>query len=165
MVEQYGFANLASERIDYVKDGKVYYEKISNIITALFAVKEMSLEKKIILKALSLFDSTGINISTLGSLLRLNTKDAINKLNEEGWINIDRNILSLHPVVRETFQMWIWIDEYQEPLCGMLSGIYKQIKAEEQCEHISARMRKYLNLSEYVLSLSRLTARICRCFQ
>ena len=152
LVEQYGFANLASERIDYVKDGKVYYEKISNIITALFAVKEMSLEKKIILKALSLFDSTGINISTLGSLLRLNTKDAINKLNEEGWINIDRNILSLHPVVRETIQMWIWIDEYQEPLCGMLSGIYKQIKAEEQCEHISARMRKYLNLSEYVLN-------------
>lgn len=155
LVKENGFANIAPEKVEYMKDGQLNYEKISSIITALFSAEQMQWNKKVILKTLSLFHMPGIDINEFVNMLKLESKDDLNELKVHGWINIDNGIISIHPVIRETIQGWEWNKEYQNAALLVLSKIFVEIKLEGKKEDYP----RYLRLSEGVLdSCKRVTA-------
>ena len=79
LVDTNGFSNISSEKIDYIKDGEEYYDTISNIILALFDISNLSSECQTILKMISLFDVTGINIC-LNPIVHLIVKTVPNQV-------------------------------------------------------------------------------------
>ena len=68
-------------------------------------------------------------------MLSLDTKDSINELAREGWVQIWEGLVSLHPVVREVIRRWEWAEQDQK-VCGLVMyGIWKQIVLEAEKDH------------------------------
>lgn len=155
LARQYGFSGMAPEKVDYVKDGKLYYERISGIITALFSGERMQENKKILLKMLALFDMPGVGMEDFRRMLDKPPLDLFHELREEGWIQMvhgqtafDRDgsaqtdsagqdnyqsvsvYLSLHSVIRETVRQWEWEEQYREPELRMLQWLLKMLRPE-----------------------------------
>ena len=63
LVSSKGFSNIAPEKIDYIKDGEEYNDTISNIISALFDMSNLSINCQTILKILSLGNTAYIRKS------------------------------------------------------------------------------------------------------
>ena len=113
IVKRYGFSKIALEKVEYVQDGVMHYEKIAAIIKAVYNVTVLSDEKRKCLKFFSLFDSSGIDIKMAKSVLELDTLDSINELRDAGWIEINGRKVQMHPVIQETFRYVEWTDEYR----------------------------------------------------
>lgn len=113
LLEEKGFSDMAPEKVDFAKDQMLYYETISTIISALFESESMSWTKRAALKALSLFPMPGIEINVFSNTAGLETKDELNELIKEGWVDMTGRILSIHPVVREVIRKWEWAEGYR----------------------------------------------------
>ena len=77
---------MAPEKVDYVKDWRLYQDTIAEIINALFQAGKLSFPKGAILKALSLFSASGVDSNVFSDITKLPDKDPINELVREGWI-------------------------------------------------------------------------------
>lgn len=114
LVEENGFSNMAPEKVDYMQDGKSFYDKIAFIIRRIYDVSKLSEDKKKCMKVLSIFDVRGIDIQAAGALLKLESLDALNELIAQGWLELsDRNI-HMHPLIQETMYQLAWNEEYRE---------------------------------------------------
>lgn len=135
LLREKGFADMAPEKVDYVKDWQLYQDTISEIIGALFQAGKLSGLKTAILKALSLFSASGVNVNIFTDITRLPGKDEINELAREGWLQREGKRLTLHPVVREVIWRWEWTEENKQLCSVMLLQIWKQIELESEIEN------------------------------
>ncbi|WP_300810189.1 NB-ARC domain-containing protein [uncultured Acetatifactor sp.] len=135
LLREKGFSDIAPEKVDYVKDWRLYQDTVADIIGVIFQAGEMEERKKALLKALSMFSVAGIGINTFSHMLSLDTKDPINELAREGWVETWAGMVSLHPVVREVIRRWEWT-ELDQNVCSLVAyGIWKQIVIEAEKEH------------------------------
>jgi len=128
LTEKHGFSGMAKEKIDFVKDGRRYYEKIELIIRAVYDFGTISSEKRKIMKIASLFDAPGIKIRELQELLDIESLDDINELYDTGWIDTAGGYASLHPLVQETIQQVEWNEEYRNIAVRKMTELLKIIK-------------------------------------
>lgn len=137
LLREKGFSDIAPEKVNYVKDWRLYQDTVADIIGVIFQAGEMEDMEKALLKALSMFSVVGIGINTFSYLLSLDTKDPINGLAREGWVQIDEDLVSLHPVVREVIRRWKWT-ELDQSACGLVMfSILKQILIKTEKENLS----------------------------
>jgi len=133
LVDEYGFANIAREKIAIQKDAVVTSQTIRNFITALFEANQLLDTKRSILKAVSLLDADGIDINLLHELLGIAVKDATNELAADGWLQIDGKKLSMHPVIKEAVHCWVWTDDAVSLALIMTSQLSSRLKATGYC--------------------------------
>lgn len=152
LVRKHGFARMAVEKVDIVKDQSEIYAAISDIITALFDASQLSQPQILTLKLLSLFDCVGVSEDIVQELLRLKSKDVFNELNREGWLVLEKQNISLHPVVSETVRLWAWTDALQSMLLEALKKLFKYLKLEGERE-------------EYPKKLSRLNVKLKEAYE
>ena len=129
---QYGFSHIAPEKIDFVKDQTVYQDTLANIITALFDAGNLPKEPKRILKLLSLFQMPEMDIHFIERLLWLDTKDDFNRLRRDGWISIEGESISIHPVIKESVCAWEWTKEYKAASFRVMEALYGQMEQKER---------------------------------
>ena len=152
LVQEHGFAHMAVEKVDIVKDQDEFYATISDIITAVFDATPLSQPKVSVLKLLSLFSCVGVSEDIIQELLELDSKDTFNELHREGWLIIEETNIKLHPVISETVGIWKWTDELQEMLLNVFKKLFKYLKLEEEKE-------------EYPKKLSRLNSKMKEVYE
>lgn len=153
LAEQNGFSHIAGEKVQYQKDRKFYYEKISDIINAIFSFEHVTEEKRVILKVLSLFSLSGISVNRFSEILELSSKDTINELIRDGWINISGKQLSLHPVISEIIQNWEMVEAYEIAAIKIMQTLLKHVDLEKDKKDYTdfQKIREWLYLSESAL--------------
>lgn len=129
---RHGFSNIAPEKVGYIKDDKENNDTIAGIITALFDTGILSVDKRIILKVLSLFNVSGVDLENIQKLLDLPSKDSFNELEKEGWAYIDAGNIRLHPVIAETVRLWQWEDVYCQAVFTAMQKLVQEIKLEDK---------------------------------
>lgn len=127
LVDKYGFAEIAPEKVSVQKDAVATLQTIGNFITALFDADQLSNGKISILKAMSLLDADGININLLHNLIGLSIKDDTNELIANGWLQIDGREVSMHPVIKETVRRWKWTDDAISTSLLFISSLGNQL--------------------------------------
>lgn len=137
-----GFSSIAPEKIIYEKDSIRTRTKIGTIIDALFETDDLSIEKKVIMKILSLTGDRGIDINELQTRLKLETKDDINELTDDGWIALKGDIVSLHHVIVEAVHRWIWDEKHIDAAEGFLNSLCEEISFEAEKNNYPLAMRK-----------------------
>lgn len=142
LVDRYGFSNIASEKVDYVKDFTAYHETIRRIISSLFDATHLSEMKKTILKIISFFGTNGIDIEVFSDMLELSSKDDINELVSERWIGIDNMHISMHPVIGETIRQWELTENSKKAAVQVMNFLFKRIKLEARKEEYPKKLRK-----------------------
>lgn len=140
LVASNGFTDMAPEKIKYMQDGKEYYERISDILKAIFDVSVLSDEKKKCLKVLSLFDVNGIEANEAKELLRLSSLDEINDLVELGWLELDEKQVRMHPLIQETMHQIPWLDEYRQIAVEEMQYLFKEIKLNGKREEYPKKL-------------------------
>ena len=138
IVEENGFSEIAPEKIEYEKDSLTSSETIHNIIEKLFPSERYGVDYKKILKGLSLFDSRGIQITTFSEMLTLESLDCINELINDQWIESNGDYISLHSVIKEVINTWIWEKEYKGAAVDIIKYLFTRLKLEGQREEIPA---------------------------
>lgn len=132
LADKYGFSHIAPEKVGYVKDEKEEQDTIAGIITALFDAAALSVDKRIILKFLSLFPASGVSVKSVQRLLDLPSKDGFNELDREGWAYLDAGKMRLHPVIAETIRLWQWEDAYGEAVSSAMKKLLREVKDGEK---------------------------------
>lgn len=127
LVDEFGFAEIAPEKVSVQKDAVTTYQTIGAFITALFEADQLSDSKINILKAISLLDVDGININLLHNLIGTIVKDNANELITNGWLQIDGKDVSMHPVIKETVHRWKWTDAALSTSLLLISNLGKQL--------------------------------------
>ncbi len=148
LVLEKGFSDMAPERIVYEKDNKTSYETIENIISALFQNNQLSESKKILMKILSLFDASGVEMQQIQSMMGFESKEEVNQLIREGWILLFDTRISFHPVIKEVVWHWKWKQEYKEMAAKVMTYLSQRLE-------IGNNLREYLSYSESILENSK----------
>lgn len=129
-----GFSDIAPEKIRFEKDNETRAETIQNIILTVFSCQEDNLEKKRILKSLSLFGQEGASIDMFMEALNLPSRNTVNELEEEGWLSFSGKELYMHPVIREAIGLWDWNHLYLEDAEHLMEYLFIQLKLETDWE-------------------------------
>ena len=95
------------------------------------------MEKKRILKALSLFGQEGVFVDMFMEVLTLSSKDTLNELEEEGWIACSGTVLHMHPVIREAVGLWEWNHQNLEDAEHLMEYLLYSIKTRSREGRIS----------------------------
>ena len=140
LVTSNGFTDMAPEKIKYMQDGKEYYERISDIIIAVYNVSVLSGEKKKCLKVLSLFDVNGIEVNEAKDLLQLSSLDEIHELVEMGWLELIEKQVRMHPLIQETMHQTPWNDEYRQIAVNEMQYLFKEIKLNGKQEEYPKKL-------------------------
>lgn len=158
LLEERGFGNIAPEKVDYVKDQMLFYEKVSDIISMLFAAGHMEDGERVILKVLSLFPFSGVEINVFLDMIvpdamnapdwleakKGTIKDVLNGLARAGWVQAEGGILSIHPVVHEVIGQWEWTENCMPVYSQVMCGIWKQIELESRRENYQLKQLRQL---------------------
>lgn len=154
LLAEKGFAHMAPEKVDYVKDQVLYYETISGIIDALFQAEGVTQVKKMLLKALSLIPAPGLEMDFFAKTMVLDSKDEINELIKGGWVELEGKRLSIHPVVREAIRRWEWDWECQSGFARLAFSIYFKIALESKREEHPLEIAEGLKKAREVMKES-----------
>lgn len=158
LLKERGFGNIALEKVDYVKDQMLFYEKVSDIISMLFAAGHMEDGERVILKVLSLFPFSGVEINVFSDMIvpdamnapdwpeakKGTVKDVLNGLARAGWVQAEGGILSIHPVVHEVVRQWEWTENCMPVYSQVMCGIWKQIELESGRENYPLKQLRQL---------------------
>lgn len=144
LIDKYGFTDFAKENVEYFKDQTLYNGSVSKITAAIFDYGHFSDRKKAILKMLSLFDVHGINVHTFVEMLALETKNEINELIKNGWIENHGTQISLHPVIKEVAAKWAWTEYFISAAIQTVDFVFSKIKSKTETSY-------HLNLGETIL--------------
>ncbi len=142
LTEELGFSSIAPEKIVFEKDSIRTRTKIGTIIDALFEADELSKEKKILMKILSLTGDRGIDINELQTRLKLETKDDINELTDDGWITLKGDNLLLHHVICEAVRRWVWDENNIASAKAFLNSLCEEIGFESEKNDCPIAIRK-----------------------
>ncbi len=132
LLSENGFFDRVSEKIEYMQDGELFYDKVSKIIRTIYDMSTVSENKRKYLKVLSVFGSTGLDIKEYKELLQLKSLDEINELEVLGWLEVSDNLVQMHPLVQETIQQFEWSDESRIIIINKMKHLFKQIKMYDE---------------------------------
>lgn len=130
LVKKHGFSGMAPEKIDYEKDGLTYRDTIGKIIDELFKANKLPEDTRMILKTFSLIGIDGIDVQWYQEILKLQSLDNINEAIVDGWLNLNGNILTMHPVIQEAIHRWEWLPERKKMAEELLTYFYMEITLE-----------------------------------
>ena len=130
LTDKHGFSDIAPEKINYEKDGITEQDTIGNIIDAIFESSNLSEEKKILLKTFSLIGVDGISFDMYRKSFQPKTLDDVNEVIYEGWLMISGDMLSMHPVIRESVSRWEWTENRLSVAGDLLMYFYIEIYLE-----------------------------------
>lgn len=125
-----GFTAIAPEKVICQKDTDACPETLRSIITSLFEADHLSLQKKNLLKVMSLTGNSGIDIRLLHTALALESKNDANVLIRDGWMILSGKIISLHPVIRETIHCWEWSAKAKSYAVRLMSYLCRGLRAD-----------------------------------
>ncbi|MGM9947089.1 protein kinase domain-containing protein [Floccifex sp.] len=134
-----GFTYIAKEKIDSQRGS------IQDIIGALFSNRQLSKQKKSILKVASLLKN-GMDIHLFQKTLKLETFDEINECIQEGWLMCEKDVVSLHRVIAQSIHHWKWDEESLYVAKIFLSYFYFQIHNEL---HV-LNQNRWMHLKKYI---------------
>lgn len=135
LVEEKGFSRMASEKVDFARDGQVLYDKVSGLIQAVYDVSGLAEEKRKCLKLLSLFDAPGIEIREAQRMLKLESLDDINELRDLGWLEVAERDVQMHPLVQETLHQTEWKSEYRELALEEMQVLYEELGGNDRWKY------------------------------
>lgn len=147
LVKTYGFSKMASEKVEYIQDGVVHYEKMGVIIKKVYDVAVLSDEKRKCLKFFSLFDLPGIDIKMAKNVLQLNTLDSVNELRDAGWIEVNDRKVQMHPVIQETLRNVEWTNKDRMTALEEMKLLIQILKKDGTEESISVWNSKKISQS------------------
>ncbi|MCD8049373.1 MAG: AAA family ATPase [Clostridia bacterium] len=130
LTSTHGFSAIASEKVDYERDGSNKSDTIGNIIDALFEANALSAEKKTLMKVASLLGDDGMDINQFKEIMKLPTLDDLNELIKDGWLMISGDVISMHRVIQEAVRRWEWTAEYIKAAEEFLSYFFIEIRLE-----------------------------------
>lgn len=120
LIDQKSFSQMAPESVNYAKDGKIHQSQmVADIIAELFDTARLSEEEHALLKAVSLFEIP-VEISFLQEAMNKQSKDIFHRMNRIGFLELQNQFVSLHPVIREAVRNWKWTEKSTENICSML---------------------------------------------
>ena len=160
LAQEFGFSHISETRVDYVKDQQTVRMTIKAILDQLFQIDQYTCNERHIMKLLSLFDAPGIPAQAFRTLADLNSMDAINALEDSGWLKTNHNWLSMHPVLREYVQSWPWQGEenYLASAEAFMGRLYELIKpagkgndSDKQFPEDYTRLWHLLRLAEQIV--------------
>ncbi len=128
LVTENGFTAIAPEQILHEKDNITASTTIGNIIDKLFDAACLSDEKKTLLKTASLLGVNGIDIKQFREIMRLNSFDDLNGLCRDGWLMINGDTLTMHPVIQEAVRRWDWSEEFLQSADKFFEYFYIEIR-------------------------------------
>lgn len=126
-----GFSGIAPERVPYTKDHVSTMDTIKNIIDKLFVSANITEQKKSVLKAIAFFGTNGISANLLADVYGLGTKDILNELITDGWLNVNRRTLIMHPVIIETVLGWKITEEFLKAANFMMIELKKMLSVDK----------------------------------
>lgn len=144
LVEAHGFSELAPERVDYMQDGRAYYDKIATIIMSVYDVSQLSENKKKCMKVLSLFNIPGLDVKAAKSLLKLESLDELNELIDLGWLERSDHNVQMHPLIQETMHQVAWTTAYRAIALDEMQILYKEIKRTPKHKKYLSRVSEKL---------------------
>lgn len=109
-IEEHGFSHISQQRIRYIKDDVIYNQTLSSLLQSLFQQGHLSLTCQAVMKALSLFGHHAVAITVVKAMLGNDGSD-LTLLYQQGWIQVEENMVSLHPCIREAVRQWEYSDE------------------------------------------------------
>ncbi len=125
LVREHGIGAMAPEKVEYVRDGVFVYEKISSIIRRIFDVSQLSSEKRKCLKLLSIFAPYGIDIKVFRDLMEYESFDDMNELATLGWLEIQDQMVQMHPLIQEIVRQLEWTEEERRVILRELEHLPK----------------------------------------
>lgn len=104
LLEKHGIHGTGKETVGMIKDGHRTRETVFNHMRSIFSMSDMSFEQKLMITKASFLPELGISSKDFCAYYRIEDKNTINWLVENGWIfrsSDSEHILSVHPVVAE----------------------------------------------------------------
>lgn len=147
IVDEYGFTEVGSEKIATSQDDDASLDTIKNILTALHKAEGMPEIQYGILKAAALFDDAGVDINLFHEFLALESKDDVNALARNGWIQFVGERMTVHPLMRETVHCWAWNDAALASVEALMVYIYREIKVEAHKEEYPLKLLQLMDYS------------------
>lgn len=139
-----GFSNVATESVDFQKDSKQYHNTIKQIITELFNADNLSDNQNTLLKTLSLFGNNGVALGKLCEMLKIENRDDFSILYHQGWIYIEDNIVSMHPVIDELIANWKLSEDAKNAVEKVLLFLDTKLRVESQKEEYPKDYLEYI---------------------
>ncbi len=102
LISEKGFLDIAPEKVTYTDNLVPFTDSLKNIIERIFSSTNVAEQKMAVLKAIAYFGTVGITVDLFSMAYDLESKDVINELASDGWIVININTISMHPVIIET---------------------------------------------------------------
>lgn len=160
LVENNGFSSMANEKVEILKDGQTHYEKISELIRAIYNVDSMNHDKQNVLKILSIFDAPGIHLKELKNMLQLDSYDDVNELIDSGWVCLSGEMVYLHPLIQETINQMEWNDECRQVATKLMTELFKIIKLNgkrgeypKKLQDNNIKIKQYMDSSKFAKKL------------
>ena len=120
LIDQKSFSQMAPESVNYAKDGKIHQSRmVADIIAELFDTARLSEEEHALLKVVSLF-GIPVEMTFLQEAMNMQSKDTFHQMNRTGFLELQDQFVSLHPVIREAVRNWKWTEKSTENICSML---------------------------------------------
>lgn len=132
LTETAGLQSLSGGRVDYVKDRKTIRATVEAILDQLVEISRYTADERRVMKLLSLFDAPGVPALVFRAIANLKDMEAVNDLEDGGWLRVDQNRLSLHPVLREYVQRWPWQGEDLAAAEALMERLYSAILPDGQ---------------------------------
>ena len=152
MVEDAGFQSLPGERIDYIRDQHATLAPLTTILDRLIEIDRFSDAEKRLLQILSAIDQPGMRVSLLRELTALPNLEAINRMEEGGWLEVASQRVVFHPVIREYFHAWPRGESVRRALDDMLVRLHRKMNPlEDQPDRDKQTPEDYYNLYELIV--------------
>lgn len=141
LVEKNGVLGIAAEKVDCVINYSVVRDTVDQIMSDLFAIDELVMDKKLTIYGTSLFGAAGVAVNDFAGLLDNKTKDDLNDLIKLGWIKRVENRIFVHPVIRAIVEKWEWMQEYENLAIKILTGVLNVIRTEGNKENYPRKLQ------------------------
>lgn len=130
LAQECGFSRMSEVAVDYIRDRQAVKGTVEALLGRLLQVDRSSREERRIMKLLSLFDAPGIPVQVFRDLAELKDANALGALEAGGWLKLQQDCLSMHPVLREYVQNWPWQgdEDYLASAEAFLNRLYDEIK-------------------------------------
>ncbi len=94
-------SEIAAEKVTYEKDEQIMRVKIAEILDTLFQFLNLTQKQRAVLATVCSVCQMGIDIRDVQAINQLETKDDINDLILDGWLEIDEDMVQMHRLIQE----------------------------------------------------------------
>ncbi len=132
LLRERGVSAMAPEKVEYVQDGALFYDRIASIIRSIFDISNLSYDKRKCLKILTIFVPFGIKVEEFRDLLEFESYDEINELEALGWLEIRDRTVQMHPLIQETIRQLEWTEEYRRVALREMNLLHSNLQSAER---------------------------------